>query len=455
MFGKSAWLLVVTAVAAVLTAPVWAQDYYVAADGDDANPGTLAKPLKDPVRAAAKLMPGDTLYFRAGTYKCRKSAIVGLASVRSGKVGMPITFKNYKNEHVLIDCTGSDWGFTPDGYSHIVIDGFEIVNPTHYGMKISAGSRGRGCGSHITIRNCEVHNTGGECIFSARTPYLVIENCHLHHSRRSHGLYLQVGCHNAVVRNVTSENNHGNSGMQLNAATGGIKNALVERCLLRNNAQGFSLMGIQNCTFRRNIVMNDGYQGPRGAGYREIILWTYTEKRASEPATICENSLFENNTVVNLLLENHKLNHLVHIKSKSRGITFRNNIFHVRGKPVFTIESDSRQGHVFQNNCVHSTAAIEVNAPDLGSTALLDFARRLGLTASGNIASDPMFVNVEKGDLRLKDGSPCIDSGIRVPDSKGRVTAGAPDMGALEHGGEVQIGCKLPWRRGSESTTIP
>jgi hypothetical protein len=432
-------MLLGVAVVAVLVASVQARDYFVAPDGDDANAGTLGKPLKDPVQAAARLMPGDTLYFRAGTYKCRKSSVVGLAPVRSGEPGKPISFKSYNNERVLIDCTGSDWGFTPDGHSYIVFDGFEIVNPTHYGMKISAGSGGRGCGSHITVRNCEVHDTGGECIFSHSTPHLLIENCHLHHSRRSHGLYLQVGCHNAVVRNVTSENNHGNSGMQLNAATGGIKNALVERCLLGNNAQGFSLMGVQNCTFRHNVVMNDGYEGPRGAGYREVILWTYKETRATEPPTLCENCLFENNTIVNLLLENHKLNHLVYIKSGSKGITFRNNIFYVRGKPVFTIEGDSREAHVFENNCVFSTAGIEVDAPDLGVTTLTEFAGKLGLRASGNIAEDPLFVDVEKGDVRLQSGSPC-----RVP-----------GMGALAGTEGVRIGCELPWKGESQETTIP
>ena len=228
--------LVVVAFVAWCGSGAAARDYYVSPTGDDGNPGTLAKPLKGPVNAAKLLKAGDTLYFRGGEYKVRANRTYGLAPYTDGAKDKPITFKNHNNEHVKLDLRGSDWGLTNNGYSYIVFDGFEITNQTHYGMKLSAASGRRTkdkkhvYGRHIIIRNCEVHHTAGECIFANRTENLTVENCHLHHSGRSHGLYMQVGCHNAVIRNVTSEHNSGNSGTQLNAAAGGIKNALVERC---------------------------------------------------------------------------------------------------------------------------------------------------------------------------------------------------------------------------------
>jgi len=69
--------------------------------------------------------------------------LVGLAPSRDGR-RMRHHFKNYSNEHVRIDGTGSDWGFTANGYSHIVFDGFDITNKTHYGMKFSAASGRKG-----------------------------------------------------------------------------------------------------------------------------------------------------------------------------------------------------------------------------------------------------------------------------------------------------------------------
>ena len=425
--------------AALLALPAPAQEYFVATDGNDASPGTLEKPFKDPVKAAAKLMPGDTLVFRAGEYKCCMNGTVGLAPSRSGEEGKPITFRNYKDEHVKVDGNGSDWGFSPNGWSWIVIDGFEVVNPTHYGMKISANhGNGKQTGDHVTVRNCEVHDTGMECIFVFSTPFLTIENCHLHDSQGSHGLYINKGCHNSVVRSVTSENNRGNSGTQINAAGGGTKDCLIERCILRGNAQGYSLMGAINCTFRNNVVFNNGFDGPRESGWREVIMWTYGDK--SGPGTICEGNVFENNTFVNLIPQGHKLNHLVHSKSGTKNCTFRNNIFAIRGKPVFTLESF--EGFVFENNCLFNIgggAQVEKNG------SLADFAKAKGLKESGTIDKDPLFADIEKGDLHLKDGSPCLGVGVGVSkDGKAR------DMGAWQRGEEIQIGCKLPWKKAQE-----
>jgi hypothetical protein len=416
-------------------------DYFVATDGDDANPGTLAKPFRSPVFAAAKLMPGDTLFFRAGTYPCRTDSTVGLGPSRSGEPGRPITFRNHANEHVMIDGRGSDWGFTANGWSWIEIDGFDIVNATHYGMKLSKGHGGDRFSDHVTIRNCEVHDTGMECIFAFNCTNLLIENCHLHDSKGSHGLYLQVGCHNAVVRNVTSENNRGNSGSQLNASGGGITNALVEHCLLRGNAQGYSLMGAINCTFRNNIIFNNGFDGPRGAGYRELILWTYGDSKKGETGTLCEGNLFENNTFVNLVPPGHKMNHLVESKSGTRNCTFRNNIFVIRGKPVFTLTSCD--GFRFINNCLTRIGGGEEVA---GGGALTAFCQTKGLQERGTLSADPMFQDVEKGDLRLREGSPCIDAGEKTADQAG-ISGPGRDIGALERGAEVPIGCKLPWRQ--------
>lgn len=412
-----------------------AQEYYVATDGNDANPGTLEKPLKDAVKAAARLMPGDTLFFRAGEYKCVMNGTVGLCPSRSGEEGKPITFRNHKDEHVKIDCSGSDWGFSSNGWSWIVIDGFEIVNQGGYGMKISANhNNGKQTGEHVTIRNCEIHHTGNEGLFSFNTPFLTIENCHSHDAQRSHGFYLQVGCHNAVLRNLTSENNRGNSGIQLNASFGGIKNALVERCLLRGNAQGLSTMGNNGSVFRGNVIINDGYDGPRGSGYREAIMWTETGKDG-KPGNICELGLFENNTFVNLLPEGHKMNHIIHSKSGTKGYTFRNNIFVIKGRPLFTLESF--EGFAFENNCLFRIGGGEEVTK--GGT-LAEFCKANGLKESGTISKDPMFVDVEKGDLHLKDGSPCLGAGAAV--------GGKPrDVGAYQRGEEVQVGCKLPWKK--------
>ena len=45
-----------------------AATYYVAPGGSDANPGSFDRPFKTLTAASKKLVPGDTLYARGGTY---------------------------------------------------------------------------------------------------------------------------------------------------------------------------------------------------------------------------------------------------------------------------------------------------------------------------------------------------------------------------------------------------
>jgi len=46
-----------------------AATYYVATNGSNSNPGTLAQPWRSVQKAADSLAPGDTAYVRRGVYK--------------------------------------------------------------------------------------------------------------------------------------------------------------------------------------------------------------------------------------------------------------------------------------------------------------------------------------------------------------------------------------------------
>jgi hypothetical protein len=63
-----------------------------------------------------------------------------------------------------------------------------------------------------------------------------------------------------------------------------------------------------------------------------------------------------------------------------------------------------------------------------------------GLSGSGNIDADPLFINPARGDYRLQSGSPCVNAGLDEPwmssafDLAGgaRIAASTVDMGAYE-----------------------
>ena len=75
--------------------------YYVSATGgNDANPGTIDKPLKTIQEAAGLASPGDTCIIRQGTYR------ETVTPARSGSASAGITYKAYPGEAVTV--SGAD-----------------------------------------------------------------------------------------------------------------------------------------------------------------------------------------------------------------------------------------------------------------------------------------------------------------------------------------------------------
>lgn len=84
----STWRLVFAALLALLpAAPLGAAFYYVAPDGQDANPGTLAAPIGTVQRAQKAAAPGDTVYIRGGTYEMTETQLARSQRGRAYKAG--------------------------------------------------------------------------------------------------------------------------------------------------------------------------------------------------------------------------------------------------------------------------------------------------------------------------------------------------------------------------------
>jgi hypothetical protein len=84
-----------------------AGELYVAGDGNDSNPGTLAAPLRTIQRAVDLAQAGTTIQVRGGTYA--PSANIKL--LKSGTASQPITLRNYNGERVVVD--GENMPYTP------------------------------------------------------------------------------------------------------------------------------------------------------------------------------------------------------------------------------------------------------------------------------------------------------------------------------------------------------
>jgi hypothetical protein len=81
--------------------PAFAQPYYIAPDGGDANPGTLAKPFTSLQRAqsAVRQKPG-AVFLRGGTYYLPETLV--FTAQDSGTKDAPVIFQAYENEKPVI-----------------------------------------------------------------------------------------------------------------------------------------------------------------------------------------------------------------------------------------------------------------------------------------------------------------------------------------------------------------
>jgi len=90
---------------------VFGATYYVAPAGSDANAGTMEKPFASVTRAQQAASPGDTLYFRGGTYHVAASQIASQDSLyscvfylnKSGAKDAPINYFAYPGEKPVFD----------------------------------------------------------------------------------------------------------------------------------------------------------------------------------------------------------------------------------------------------------------------------------------------------------------------------------------------------------------
>ena len=156
-----------------LSINVYSQPYYVAADGDDNNTGTEAKPFASIDKAVSLVAPGQTIYVRGGTYNQETTISIS----KSGSNDAMISLLAYPGEKVILDCSGQSLGGSNRGiiltgnYWHI--KGINITGAGDNGMKIEGGSNN------------------------------VIENCAFYRNRDT-GLQIDKGASNNTIKNCDS-----------------------------------------------------------------------------------------------------------------------------------------------------------------------------------------------------------------------------------------------------------
>lgn len=179
---------------------------FVAADGDDKNPGTKDRPLATIQKAQDRVRPGDTVYIRGGLYRLPADGIARRERVyacinfldKSGRPDRFINYWAYPGETPVFDCSA----VRPEGWrvaafyvtgSWLHLKGFEVT------------------GVQVTIKT----HTQSEC-FENHGSHNIYERLRMHDGMAI-GFYLLSGSDNLILncdayRNFDSFSENGRGG---------------------------------------------------------------------------------------------------------------------------------------------------------------------------------------------------------------------------------------------------
>jgi hypothetical protein len=213
-------------------ATVW----YVSPSGSDANPGTVAAPLRTIKKAVTVLHGGDVLYVRGGTYVENATGM----SIAAGTAGAPITVAAYPGERPVVQ--GLLWLTNP---SYWILDGLNVTwnpanGPSQHMMKMTGGTG-------WVVEHAEIwgaRSFAGLLVAGTPMNWRVAENC----------------IHDTYPSNGTNQDHlvYANSGL---TGTGGV----IERNLMFNATNGEAVKlagpsstsgGASNVTVRYNTIDN-------------------------------------------------------------------------------------------------------------------------------------------------------------------------------------------------------
>ncbi|MFI1565407.1 right-handed parallel beta-helix repeat-containing protein [Streptomyces sp. NPDC020490] len=163
-----------------------ASDLYVAGNGSDSNPGTLAAPLKTIQRAVDLAQAGTTIQIRGGTY----APATNIRLLNSGTASQPITMRGYHGEHVVID--GENMPYTPGAVG-------STIPRAERGAVHIEGEYWRLSGLEI------IHGPYG--VFGADTSHNVFDRLVTRDNYES-GFHLQGASSDNQILNLDSHGNH-------------------------------------------------------------------------------------------------------------------------------------------------------------------------------------------------------------------------------------------------------
>lgn len=455
-------IFILTALFTTLTAFAQTNYFVDGTSGNDLNNGTsLATAWSTIQKACDAATPNSIVQIKAGTYN--ENIVVNI----SGTPGNFITLKNYLNDAVLIDGTGTGGttmlAITDKSYlnfqnltiqnltvndaqgilietsgsnvsteltfKNITIKNINWTNdpltiPTSVNNAQSFIAYGRDGGiTNITIDSCKVFNNilgfSEAMTLDGNVNGFTIKNCEIHDNTN---IGIDIAGNYQVSSNPATD--HARNGLLLNntcyknvslaATSGGIyvdggQNVIIEKNKCYENGNGIEI-GCEengttnNITVKNNLIYNNQEVGIYVGGYT-----TATSGQVLD-CIIRNNTLLKNNSLNNGTGEMNI--------SKASNCVFENNIFYTNTQDVlFSVDAISPQANnVFNYNCWFTPSNdpdnITVNWRTTTYSTFADYQNGIS-DETNSIYNDPDLINsvFPIPDFHLLSTSPCINVG--------------------------------------------
>ncbi len=450
-----------SASATVTVTPPPGPQFYVATNGNDANPGTEAQPWRTIQKAMSAATPGSTVNIRAGTYPERLTVNV------SGTAGNFVTFQPYGftgapgcGGHTGVPCGGeavvldySSLGTVSDGVPYLKMSGQSYVRIQGLTFQNLSWIGGMQRGIWFTGGSHDVEFKFNRIANVHTTAPLDRQNALLH-------FWIDSGSHDVSVYGneigpidtsdgevltpvncdrVTIERNwiHDTDQIAINVGQGATNTAVrgnyLEYCsMARDGSARYGIFagtiynnGAAFTTIEDNVVTRSGLA---------------IEVSAEPSYPVSHDIVIRNNVVANssscIMLGNWYSTDT----SRITGVQVTNNTLYgcqtgLEMQPFSNVQ--------YEDNIVASCQTAIVNPA--GMSPAMDYNLYSG-GGSGpdahKVTADPKFVNATAGDFRLAPGSPAIDAGnpafttadVGATDVAGaaRIVGGRVDIGANE-----------------------
>ena len=454
-----------------------AGSYYVATDGNNANPGTEAQPWLTIQYAVDHINPGDTVFVKSGVYNEL------ITFHQSGSADAYITLQNAPGESPIIDGTGLDDADMPAliklmDKNHIVIKGFELRNLIS--SNFAAGIWCRGTSHHIEIRNNKIHdiedpNPNGGCHGVAF--YGTDANAAMHDiildGNEIYDLKLkwsEACAFNGNVRDFTVSNNVIHDVDNIAYVFIGFEGECADCPNGDNLDRARSGHVYDNIAYNVDSKDNPPYNGERSAdgfyvdGGMDIVFErnrAYQCNIGFEVASEHGGKNAENVKVrSNFIYNNHVVGLSTGGYDETVGATddcyFVNNSFynnHTSDRPqddwggeiVINYHAHNK---VYENNIIYAAPnyprVLTVGTDNMGNS--IDYNLYFGSSegdapGSHSVFADPLYLDAVNGDLHVSSASPAINAGFNHPDTvmgttdfdnKLRIVDDTVDIGADE-----------------------